>query len=405
MNRLIVVNMEPKKSSKLIEVIIFILFALGPLTGNVILVLFGVLSSEFSVSRTALLIAIPSFMFPFAIVQLFSGAISDVKGRFPVILLGLSFFGIGMIVASLSFSLMVFVIANVIAGFGFGFVNPVLIALLTDITPGSKISKKIGLLGAVANLGVGFGPLLAGQIINIGWRYLYLIFFSVTVLGMLIIFKLRKSQSVAKNDVGIRTFFSHLAQEIRRLPVILLVISAFLLSHTSIATIIWTSRSFADVADVFPETISGIAIASFGVMGFLAGNLAGFTIKKKGVKLALTMGMLSLFIANIILVLFGNNSFEALPFTIIGLLFMGFAGGILTTLVMFYSQTLSKKRRGALAGLTTAFQFIGIAFVPTTFDPFFNFGGISLVYIVILVISIVLLVFLILLYKFAKEIK
>jgi len=257
------------------------------------------------------------------------------------------------------------------------------------------------LLGAVVNLGVGIGPLLAGQIINIGWRYLYLIFLSITVLGILIIFTLRKNQSVVKSDDGIRTFFSHLAQEIRRLPVILLVISAFLLSHTSTATVIWTSRSFTHV---IPEAISGIVIALFGIMGFIAGILTGFTIKNKGVNLALIIGLISLFIANIILVLFGNNSFEALPFTSLGLLFMGFAGGILITLVMFYSQTLSKERRGALAGLTTAFLFIGIAFVPTTLEPFFNSGGISLVYIVILVISTILLVVLILLYKFAKKV-
>ncbi|MHA1192127.1 MAG: MFS transporter [Promethearchaeota archaeon] len=394
-------NMEPKKTSKLVEVIIFILFALGPFTGNVILVLFGVLSFEFSVIPSAILIAIPSFMFPFALVQLFSGAISDVKGRFPVIFMGLSIFGIGMIVASLSFSLTVFIIANILAGIGFGFVNPVLIALLTDITPGPKISKKIGLLGAVANLGVGLGPLLAGLIINIGWRYLYLIFLIITVLGMIIIYMLRKSQSVTISDAGIRTFFSHLAQEIRRLPVILLIISTFLLSHTSIAAIIWTSRSFTHV---IPETISGIVIALFGVMGFLAGILTGFTIKIKGVKLTLMIGLISLFIANMILVLFGNNSFEAIPFTSMGLLFMGFAGGILMTLVMYYSQILSKERRGALAGLTTAFQFIGIAFVPTTLEPFFNSGGISLVYMIILMVSTILLVFLVLLYKFANAI-
>ena len=393
-------NREPERTSKLVEAIIFILYALGPLTGNVILVLFGVLSVDFSVLPNAILIAIPSFMFPFALVQLFSGAISDVKGRFPIILLGLSVFGVGMIIASFSFSLMVFVIANILAGIGFGFVNPVLIALLTDITPGPKISKKIGLLGAVANIGVGLGPLLAGQIIEIGWRYLYLIFLSITVLGMLNIIMVRKNQSVTKSDVGIRTFFSHLTQEIRRLPVILLVISAFLLSHTSTATVIWTSRSFTPG---IPEAISGIVIAIFGVMGFLGGILTGLIIKNKGAKLALMIGLISLFIANIILVIFGNNSFEALLLTSMGLGFMGFAGGILMTLVMFYSQTLSKERRGALAGLTTAFLFIGIAFVPTTLEPFFNSGGISLVYIIILMVSTILLVVLILLYKFAKK--
>ena len=393
-------NRELERTSKLVDVIIFILYALGPLTGNVILVLFGVLSLEFSVIPSAILVAIPSFMFPFALVQLFSGALSDVKGRFPIILLGLSLFGVGMIIASISFSLMIFIIANVLAGIGFGFVNPVLIALLTDITPGPKISKKIGLLGAVGNLGVGLGPLLGGQIINIGWRYMYLIFLSITVLGMLIIFIVRKNQLGTKSDVGVRIFFSHLTQEIHRLPVILLVISAFLLSHTSTAAVIWTSRSFTHI---IPEAISGIVIAIFGAMGFLGGILTGFIIKIKGVKLALMIGLISLFIANIILVLFGNNSFEALPFTSMGLIFMGFAGGILITLAMFYSQTLSKERRGALAGLTTAFLFIGIAFVPTTLEPFYNSGGISLVYIIILVVSMILIVVLILLYKFAKK--
>ncbi|MBY9003424.1 MAG: MFS transporter [Candidatus Lokiarchaeota archaeon] len=396
-------NEQLHRTSRSVELIIFILYALGPLTGNVILVLFGVLSLEFSVIPNAILIAIPSFMFPFALVQLFSGAISDVKGRFPIILLGLSIFGVGMIIASFSFSLTIFVIANVLAGIGFGFVNPVLIALLTDITPVTKISKKLGVLGAAANLGVGLGPLLAGQIIIFGWRYMYLIFLSLTILGMLTIFIIRKKHALTKSNIGIRVFLSHLVQEIRRLPVILLVISAFLFSHTATAAVIWTSQSFTHAIPVIPETISGIVIALFGVMGFTGGILTGFIVKNKGVKHALIIGSISLLIGNIILIFFGNNNFEALPFTSMGLGFMGFAGGILMTLVMFYSQTLSKERRGALAGLTTAFLFIGIAFVPTTLAPFFNSGGISLVYLIIFVVSMILLIIFVLLYLFTKK--
>ena len=394
-------NREQKNPSVITELVIFILYALGPLVGNVILVLFGVLASDFFVDPQDILIAIPSFMFPFAIVQLFSGAISDVKGRSLVILLGLSIFGIGMVVASLSSSLIMFIVANILAGIGFGFVNPVLIAFLTDITPGPKISKKIGLLGAVSNLGVGFGPLLAGLIIELNWRYLYFIFLGITILGILIIFSLRKSQAIVKNKDGIRTFFTHLSQEIRRMPVIFLVVTAFLLSHISIAAVIWTSQSFTGV---IPEAISGLVIALFGTMGFIGGLITGDLIKNKSVKHALLLGMISLFIADVILVLFGNNSLDSLPFTSIGLLFMGIAGGVLITLVMFYSQTLSKERRGALAGLTTAFLFIGIALVTTTLKPFFDFGGVSLVYLVILIVSIILLVVLLYLHKYAKKV-
>lgn len=394
---------ESKKTLKSIELIIFILFALGPLVGNVILVLFGVLASDFLVAPKDILVAIPSFMFPFAIVQLFSGAISDVKGRVLVILLGLSIFGVGMIVAILSFSLIVFIVANVLAGIGFGFVNPVLIAFLTDITPGPRISKKIGLLAAVSNLGVGFGPFLAGMIIILNWRYMYVIFLGITLIGFFIIFSLRKDQSIVRSKNGIRTLFIHLSQEIRRLPVILLVLAAFLLSHTSIATIIWTSQVFTGYRKVIPEWIAGSAIALFGIMGFIGGLITGIVIKKKSVRYALLLGTISLFVADVILVLFGNNTPDAFSFISVGLLFMGIAGGVIITSVMFFSQTISPERRGALAGLTTASLFIGNAFATSTLEPFFIIGGISLVYIVILGISIILLAVLLFLAKSVEK--
>jgi len=380
---------ELVKASMLLEFIIFLLFALGPLTGNVILVLFGELSAEFSVLPSELLIAIPSFMFPLALVQLFSGAISDVKGRYTVILLGLLIFGMGMILASLSFSLIIYILANVLGGIGFGFVNPVLIALITDITPGPKISKKIGLLGAFANLAVGVGPLLAGQILILGWRYLYIIFVVITIIGFIIIFSLKRNQPKTTSKMEIRVFLSHMGIEIRRPVVVLLILSAFLVSHTFSATIIWTSRSFTYV---IPENISSVVILIFGIMGFVSGYIAGILITKIGIKRTLSIALLSIIIADIILVIFGDNSFEALVLTTIGLIFMGFGGGLLFTSLMYYSQTLSQERRGALAGVTTAGLFIGIAFVPTTFEAFFNFGGISLVYRAVLVFSLILII-------------
>ncbi|MHA2429679.1 MAG: MFS transporter, partial [Promethearchaeota archaeon] len=235
----------PRKNKNIIEFVIYLLFALGPLTGNVILVLFGVLSAEFSVSISAVQIAIPAFMFPFAITQLFSGAISDIKGRFQVILFGLIIFGIGMTIAAISFSLEIYIIANILGGIGFGFVNPVLIALITDITSGPNIPTKMGYLGAVANLGVGFGPIIAGQMVVLGWRYLYLIFIVIVLIGFIIIISLKSTSQKPNQKPGMRVFFKHISQEIRRKVVILLIFSAFLVTQTYLAIITWTSISFA----------------------------------------------------------------------------------------------------------------------------------------------------------------
>ncbi|MFX1323202.1 MAG: MFS transporter [Promethearchaeota archaeon] len=390
-----------KNRSILIESIIYILFFLGPLTGNVILVLFGILSGEFDVSPSSISIAIPSFMFPFAIIQLFSGAISDIKGRVPVIIFGLSVFGVGMLVAATSSSLIMFLIANILGGFGFGFVNPVLIALMTDITPGQDIPKKMGYLGSAANLGVAIGPILAGFIVIIGWRFLYLLFILITGISLLILIGLKRAPQRTSKVSEFRLFLSHLFQELRRFVVILMIISAFLSSQTYLAIIVWTSRAFTHVID---ETLAGIIIGSAGIMGASTGILIGYLIIKKGVGIAILIGIISLYIGLMILLLISDiTNNNLLLFTTLGLMFIGVAGGSLIPSIMYYSQTLSKERRGALAGLATAGQFIGIALVPIIYDSTFHDKGIKMVYFTVFIISIFLIIVFSLLYTLGKR--
>ena len=280
-------NTKKIKNSILIEIIIYLLFWLGPLTGNVILVLFGVLSADFSVSPTEILIAIPAFMFPFAFVQLFSGAISDVKGRIYVILLGLIIFGVGMIVATFSFSLISYAIANILGGIGFGFVNPVLVALLTDLIPKQNVPKKLGLLVAVANLGVGLGPIIAGQVILFNWRYLYILFTVITFIGFGFMYFLKQPGTEMKRESNISSFFHQLSQELQRFVVFLMILSAFLATQTYLAVITMTSRAFTGFV---PENLSGIIIGFAGIFGAVSSVIAGFLIKKYGVLSAIVLG-------------------------------------------------------------------------------------------------------------------
>jgi len=381
MNEELSADGDKRNTNVLIQLTIFILFGLGPLTGNVILVLFSVLSSEFGIPPTALLIAVPSFMFPFAIIQLFSGAISDVKGRIPVIIIGLIIFAIGMIIAAISTTLSLYVIANICGGVGFGFVNPVLIALLTDVTQGPKIPQKLGFLGAVASLGVGLGPFMAGQFVAINWRLLYIIFIIITVFGIIGMLFVRKRSEKNVKEGQFKIFLSHLSQEIRRLPIILMILFAFLASITYIATLIWTSRAFTGF---IPENISGLTIGIAGIMGAIAGLFIGFVIQKKGIQFALIFSFSTLFLAEVILLIVGDSTIiDVLIPTSIALSLNGAAGGTLIPCAMYYSQSLSKERRGALAGLVTAGQFTGIALVPSIYENAFHEGGIFIVYILI----------------------
>jgi MFS family permease len=403
MNQIITSNkVEKVTETKLTKIIVYLLFGLGPVTGNVILVLFGVLSTEFNVTPNAILISIPAFMIPFAIIQLFSGAISDVKGRFPVIILGLIIFGIGMFTAAASISLLMFIIANILGGIGFGFVNPVLIALITDIIPpGPEIPKKLGYLGAVAAFGVGLGPLIAGFTIQLSWRYLYFGIALIVIMCLVTLFIMKKPPQKKHEDSGVHALIEALKQETKRPAVILMITSAFLISFSYLAIIIWTSRAFTGKID---ESLAGILLSLVGAAGAVSGLINGNLIKKIGLGLTLIISLIALFISTALLIFFGDlTRSENVIFVGLALIFAGIAGGILFPCVMYYSQIISPERRGALAGLSTAGYFIGIAFVPMSYEPFFLEGGINLVYSVILLVSILLTLNVGVLYFLAKR--
>ncbi|MFX1568565.1 MAG: MFS transporter [Promethearchaeota archaeon] len=392
------------KFSKSIEFVIFLLFLLGPLTGNIINVLFGVLSTDFNVTPTHILTAIPAFMFPFAITQLFSGAVSDIKGRIPVLILGLTLFLMAMLIAAFSFNLEMYIIANIIGGVGFGFINPVLIALMTDITPGPNIAKKMGYLGASANLGVGLGPLIASQMILIGWQSIYVLFIILTSVCLVYFIFIKRRQKSFIKEGSFRTFLSQLSIEWRRFQVILMILSAFLISHTYIAINIWTSKSLTQT-HVVNETLIGIILGLAGIGAALMGMLTGIIIKKKGMLIPILVGSLILLSSLVIFLIIGElTSQNQFSFLSIGWILIGISGGILFTSITYYSQVLSPERRGVLAGSLTASYFIGIALVPTTLAPFSDTYGIIGIYNAIMIISIIFTIITMLLYFFTKSI-
>ncbi len=393
--------MQVSSYSRFLEFVIYLLFFLGPLTGNVIMVLFHVLSQDFQVSINAILIAIPAFMFPFAITQLFTGAISDIKGRIPVLIFGLLLFALAMLITTLSFNLEVYIISNILAGIGFGFINPVLIALMSDLTSPSKIPNKMGYLGATANLGVGIGPLVASQMIEISWRSVYILFLVITCFCLIYMFLTKRPPQRISKESSLKALMGQISKEMQKKVVVLLLISTFVYSHTYLAVTIWTSRALAGVVE---ESLTGIILGLAGVGGAIAGALGGNLIRKKGVRFTIFIGIITMLCSIIVLITIGDITREEVIIPLaVGWVVGGFAGGILFTSMAYYSQVLSPKRRGALAGLFTASYFIGIALVPTTLSPFSDNFGITGVYIAIFIISIIYTLVILILSKIASS--
>ena len=195
---------EEGKRYTLLEGISYFLFAVGPLVGNAVLALLGAISIDFAINPTAVLIAIPAFMFPFAIIQLFSGAISDVYGRVRVIVFGLVVFVGGLALTGFATSITLFALGNFVSGVGFGFTNPVLLALLSDCAEPQDIPRRMGIASALASFSVGLGPFLAGQMALFGWETYYFLFLIIATLGMITISLVKRPPRSIHEGAGVK---------------------------------------------------------------------------------------------------------------------------------------------------------------------------------------------------------
>ena len=147
----------------------------GPLAGNAVLAVVPILEQEFSLSAAEVLISISFYMFPFAIFSFFSGSVSDIYGRRKVVTFGFMVYAAGAVLWALSQDAGVFYLSRAVQGFGYAFVNPVLVAILAEVVPPESRGRNMGFLAAATTAGVACGPLIAGIMSQWDWRYTFVL--------------------------------------------------------------------------------------------------------------------------------------------------------------------------------------------------------------------------------------
>lgn len=384
---------------RFIEAAAYILFGIGPLVGNAVLTLLGPISAQFLLDPTAILIALPAFMFPFAFIQLFSGAISDVYGRVPVIVGGLVTFIVGIGLIAFSTTIEMFALGHIVSGIGFGFTNPVLLALLSDCSMPNDIPKKMGIASALASFGVGFGPFIAGQMLIWGWQYYYFLILLIIFLGLIAVSIAKRPPSTVHGEVGVRALVRNLRIELKRPVVLLMLGTAFLVNNTYLGTVVWTSRGLTGPVN---ETLIGFLLLGAGIFGATAGLLLSRMIRALGTRLTIALGLVTLYASLLLFIgVIDITLPSSIPWVGLALVLVGWAGGILFPLLITFSQIISPERRGVLAGVLTFSFFLSMALIPTLYEPLFEISMISL-YGGLLLVSILLTAFIATLFQKVK---
>ena len=118
------------------------------------------------------------------------GKLSDLFGRRPIFLFGISVFMVGSVLAGVSQEMWQLVGARGIQGLGAGAVFPLAMATIADLFSPSERGRYQGLFGAVFGLSSLLGPAIGGLITDtIGWPF---VFFINIPVGLLVLFTIRR---------------------------------------------------------------------------------------------------------------------------------------------------------------------------------------------------------------------
>jgi EmrB/QacA subfamily drug resistance transporter len=102
------------------------------------------------------------------------GKLSDIYGRRPLFVFGVSVFLLGSILCGLSQNMVMFIAFRGLQGLGAGALFPIALAIIGDIFAPSERGKYQGFFGAVFGVSTLVGPAIGGLITdNFGWHWIF----------------------------------------------------------------------------------------------------------------------------------------------------------------------------------------------------------------------------------------
>jgi len=331
---------------------------IGPFGGNAVIPLFSLLETELNTSYALITLSITFMMIPFAIIQFFSGTISDFFNRQVICAGGLLIYGIGALVIAISQTFEIFIFGRIIQGLGYGILFPVTVALVGDLSSPSQRGKIMGFFGACTTAGVAFGPLSAGFLAHFGWQIIFYIIAGVSILiGITLWFCFRDFPLPSPKKRGVREFFSQMKNTITK-NILLFAIIGFIIFMSYIGVNASIGERYSLLFPALPEnqisSETGLILAAAGISGIIISPFAGLSTDKFGRKTTAYIGAIILTIS---LSLFSlGNSF--LSFFIL-FYCMGTGAAVIWAAFNTLTVELDPMAKGTVSSIANGFRFLG----------------------------------------------
>ncbi|WP_415186320.1 Bcr/CflA family multidrug efflux MFS transporter [Shimwellia blattae] len=147
---------------------------LMPLSIDMYLPALPVIASQFNVSAGSAQMTLSSYIFGFAVGQLFYGPLADSLGRKPVILGGILIFAVAAVACALANSIDQLITMRLLHGLAAAAASVVINALMRDIYPKEEFSRMMSFVMLVTTIAPLLAPMIGGALLV--WASWHVIF-------------------------------------------------------------------------------------------------------------------------------------------------------------------------------------------------------------------------------------
>ena len=121
----------------------------------------------------------------------FYGKLSDLYGRKPMLMIGVTIFLIGSALSGLSQDMAQLLLFRGIQGMGAGALFPIALAVIGDLFTPQERGKYQGLFGAVFGISFIVGPFLGGLLTdNVGWHWIFYVNIPIGIISLVVLARL-----------------------------------------------------------------------------------------------------------------------------------------------------------------------------------------------------------------------
>lgn len=177
----------PSMSERRVGLIGALLVAIGPISMALFTPAMPQITHDFATTEAMVKLTVSLYFAGFAIAQLVCGPLSDGFGRKPVIMAFMTIYLLASVVALVSPTVEVLIVARFLQGIGGSVGVAVARAVVRDLYVGDASTRIMNLIGLILGIGPAFAPTLGGITMELfGWHAIFVLMVVLGVVVMLI---------------------------------------------------------------------------------------------------------------------------------------------------------------------------------------------------------------------------